>query len=86
MKRMLISALVLLMAAGAAFAGDNNSNQSTGYVRSLNRNSVMHNIDAAVYNPAGTTELEKGFHFALQNQFVLRNYSYDKKPGLPIPS
>lgn len=86
MKKITVFTLMLLMAAGLSFAGDNNSNQSTGYVRSLNRNSVMNNIDAVVYNPAGTTELEKGFHFALQNQFLLRNYSYDKKPGLPIPS
>ncbi len=78
MKRVFLLTLIFLMAATAVFAGDNNSNLSTGYIRSLNRNSVMNNVDAAIYNPAGTTEMEKGFHCAIQNQFLFRNYSYSK--------
>ena len=78
MRKYLLITLTLLMAVSMLYAGDNNSNISTGYLRSPVRNSVINNLDATIFNPAGTTELEDGFHVGLQNEMVLRNYSYDE--------
>lgn len=78
MKKCLLITLILLMGVSMLYAGDNNSNISTGYLRNPVRNSITNNLDATIFNPAGTTELEEGFHIGIQNEFVLRNYSYDE--------
>ena len=77
MKKGLLITLTLLMAVSMLYAGDNNSNISTGYLRMPVRNAVINNLDATIFNPAGTTELEDGFHIGVQNEVVLRNYSFD---------
>ena len=79
MRKCLLITLILLMGVSMLYAGDNNSNITTGYLRTPVRNSVINNLDATVFNPAGTTELEDGFHIGIQNEIVLRNYSYDEK-------
>ncbi len=79
MKKCLLITFILFMAVTMLYAGDNNSNISTGYLRNPVRNSVINNLDATIFNPAGTTELEDGFHIGVQNEIVLRNYSYDEK-------
>ena len=90
MKKCLLITLILLMAAAMIYAGDNNSNISTGYLRCPVRNSVINNLDATIFNPAGTTELEDGFHIGVQNEIVLRNYSFsggsDMSAALGLPA
>ena len=80
MKKMVFLSLLMMTASAVMlFGGDNNSNISTGYLRSPVRNSVINNIDAVIFNPAGTIELEDGFHLSLQNEILFGKYSYDEK-------
>jgi long-chain fatty acid transport protein len=73
---------------------DNNSNFSTGYIRTFNRNAVTNAPDAAVYNPAGIVKLDNGFYVSVHNQFIIKNYSNETgsneyaatNPTLLLPS
>ncbi len=49
-----------------------NTNQSAQFVRMLSRNASTQ-IDAVYFNPAGLTNLENGWHFALQNQSIFQD-------------
>lgn len=82
MRKLLGLAYVLLLLAGVieplyAAGIDNNSNFSTGYIRTFNRNAVTNAPDAAVYNPAGIVKLDDGFYVSLHNQFMIRDYSHE---------
>ena len=59
---MLAITLPLLLMAGSVVAGGiiNKMNQSTDYLRSLNRNAATDYADIAVYNPAGIMQMEDG--------------------------
>ncbi len=48
-----------------------NTNQSAQFVRMLSRNASTQ-IDAVYFNPAGLTNLENGWHFALYNQSIFQ--------------
>ena len=58
---------------------DNLVNMSTEWVRSSARNAATDAADIVVYNPAGLTNLENGFHINMGNQFVFRKprHQYD---------
>jgi long-chain fatty acid transport protein len=58
---------------------DNLVNLSTEWIRSGARNAATDAADISVYNPAGLTKLENGWHINLGNQFMFRkpNHQYD---------
>ncbi len=99
MQKLLGLACVVLLLAGVnaplyAAGIDNNSNFSTGYIRTYNRNAVTNSPDAAVYNPAGIVNLDDGFYVSVHNQFIIRDYSHEigtneyaaTNPTLLLPS
>lgn len=71
----IVIGLVFVCCAGNLFAGsvDHNNNFSAGYVRTFNRNAVTDAPDAAVYNPAGTVQLEEGLYLSANNQSVFKS-------------
>ena len=73
MLRCLIISLTLIAAPVVAFAGNvfNSGNHSAEYARTLNRNAST-DVDAAVYNAAGTIAMPEGFHLGLTNHFVFK--------------
>ncbi len=76
MKKTLVSILCLIAASQVLFARgvDNNSNLSSEYIRTLNRNASFDLADAAAYNPAGTAFMKDGVHVYLSNQVFLKDY------------
>ena len=68
----LLCGIILLMSN--AFAGGilTNTNQSAQFVRMLSRNASI-DLDAVYFNPAGLTQMENGFYFALNNQSIFQN-------------
>jgi len=99
MQKLLKLACAVLLLAGVigplyAAGIDNNSNFSTGYIRTYNRNAVTNAPDAAVYNPAGIVKLDNGFYVSVHNQFIIRDYSHETatqeyattNPTLLLPS
>lgn len=71
------SFLVILSVVGftlTTFAGGlvTNTNQSTQFVRMPSRNASTQ-IDAVYFNPAGLTNLNNGWHFALHNQTIFQD-------------
>jgi len=73
MKKALLSFLGIGLLAPMVFAGGivTNTNQSTGWVRSLARDAVI-SPDGVYYNPAGVVRLADGFYFDISNQSVLQ--------------
>ncbi|MEC9466434.1 MAG: outer membrane protein transport protein [Myxococcota bacterium] len=73
MLRCLFISLTLIAAPAVAFAGNvfNSGNHSAEYARTLNRNAST-DVDAAVYNAAGTIAMPEGFHLGLTNHFVFK--------------
>ncbi len=98
MKKLSLLACVFVLLArttGPLYAAgiDNNSNFSTGYIRTFNRNAVTNAPDAAVYNPAGIIKLDNGFYVSVHNQLAIRNYVHETRteyaatnPTLLLPS
>ncbi len=76
MKRILkpIIAVTLLMNLAFARGVGNNSNLSSEYVRTLNRNAATDIADIAAYNPAGTVFMEDGIHLYFSNQILFKEY------------
>jgi long-chain fatty acid transport protein len=72
-----------LLLAPHAGAGDvdNRNNFSAGFVRNLARNAANETPDAAVYNPAGLSDLSGGLHLAIADQPMIRNYSQTLADG-----
>lgn len=91
----LVSGALLLMSN--VFAGGilTKTNQSAQFVRMLSRNAST-DLDAVYYNPAGLTQMENGFYFALNNQSLfqtstihseyplLHNPNYEGKTNVPV--
>ena len=73
MFRSLLITLAFIATPTLAFAGNvfNSGNHSAEYARTLNRNAST-DVDAAVYNAAGTIAMPEGFHFGLTNHFVFK--------------
>jgi long-chain fatty acid transport protein len=63
----LLSTASLVMAGGAI----NKSNRSTEYMRILARNAATDSADIVTYNPAGTVQLEDGFHLNASLQYLI---------------
>lgn len=61
---------------------DNLANLSPEYVRTGARNAATDAPDAAVYNPAGLTNLNDGFHISVGNQSLFRKPSHEYDLGL----
>lgn len=73
MKKPILVILLAIALSLPALAGGllTNSNQSAQFVRMLSRNASTQ-IDAVYFNPAGLTQLENGWHFALHNQSIFQ--------------
>ena len=72
MKKILIVLLIGLCATPMVFGSIvTNTNQSILFLRYPARNAST-DIDAAYYNPAGTTRLSDGWHFSLNNQTIFQ--------------
>ncbi len=71
--RWLVIGLTFLM-CGDVLAGNlgNRTNHSAEMVRSGHRYAST-GVDAAVYNPAGTTFLKDGWHIGFGNQFIIKS-------------
>ncbi|MEP7264414.1 MAG: hypothetical protein ABI772_07950 [Bacteroidota bacterium] len=79
----------LLLVSGLFICGytavaqiDNLVNMSSEWIRSGARNAATDATDIVVYNPAGLTSLDNGFHINLSNQFVFRKPSHQFDIGL----
>ena len=72
MKKMMISALLLLFAI-QVFGGGmvTNSNQSAEYMRTMNRNASLE-LDAVYFNPAAVAGFGDGMHLYVSNQTILQ--------------
>ena len=83
MKRALIVVTVLVVAQLVVAGGIvTNTNQSAQFVRTLSRNASTE-VDAIYFNPAGLTQLENGWHFALYNQTIMQEKTVENNfPGL----
>jgi long-chain fatty acid transport protein len=79
---MLALALAGFAATDAAGQIDNLANLSPEYVRTGARNAATDAPDAAVYNPAGLTNLDDGIHIAIGNQSLFRNPTHEYDLGL----
>lgn len=71
--RWVVLGLTFLM-CGDVLAGNlgNRTNHSAEAIRSLHR-AASKDVDAAVYNPAGTTFLKDGWHIGFGNQFIIKS-------------
>ena len=72
---LLLTAIILLNLPATAQL-DNLSNMSAEWIRSSARNAATDAADIVVYNPAGLTSLQNGFHINVSNQFINRNPSH----------
>ncbi len=79
MKKIIFFA-ALLMLFQAAFAGGllTNTNQSAQFIRMMSRNASL-GIDGVYFNPAGLTQMEDGWHFALHSQSIFQTKTVDSK-------
>ncbi len=77
-----VISLTVLLSAGPAAAGGiiNKGNQSADYMRTLNRNAATDYADIAVYNPAGTAQMEDGLYSKLDVMYFGKDY-YNDVPG-----
>jgi len=80
MKKNVVLLPVALLLMNTAFAGGiiTNSNQSAQFARILSRNAST-DLDAVYFNPAGLTQMENGFYFALDNQSIFQNRSINSE-------
>jgi hypothetical protein len=74
-----------MLIAGGLFAGGfvTNLNQSSEYIRTLNRNAST-DVDAVFYNPAGLTKLDNGFYAYLSNQSIFQVKGIDAEYPLAM--
>ncbi len=80
MKKLLVilclSSLVLLTSSPLIAGGiTNKQNLSIEYIRTSSRNASMDSADAAVFNPAGATQMEDGFYINGGAFYALKDYS-----------
>lgn len=82
MKKILLSAFSFLLTFTLSNAQiDNLTNLSPEWVRTGARNATVNSTDAVVYNPAGVSRLEEGFHISLGNQSFFRKPSHSYNLG-----
>jgi long-chain fatty acid transport protein len=69
------------------FAGGvlNKQNQSTEYVRTLNRNAATDAADIVAFNPAGVTKLADGFYVKADVMYFDKKYSNNVENVFPFP-
>ncbi|HKL09753.1 MAG TPA: outer membrane protein transport protein [Bacteroidales bacterium] len=74
MKRITLLFIGILIVPLFSYSGGivTNQNQSAAYIRMFARDAST-DIDAVFFNPAGLTKLSDGFHFSLNNQYILQN-------------
>lgn len=80
MKKLLIilclSGLVLLLSSPLMAGGiTNKQNFSTEYLRTSSRNAATDSADAAVFNPAGVTQMEDGIYINTGAFYAFKDYS-----------
>lgn len=83
MKKWLTGLLVMAFIfsiAGPVMAGGaiNKSNRSVEYMRILARNAATDSADIVTYNPAGTVQLNDGFHLNVSLQYLIEK-KYESK-------
>ncbi len=78
---LLVSGLIIC-SYNAVAQIDNLSNMSSEWIRSSARNAATDAADIVVYNPAGLTNLENGFHINFSNQFLFRKPQHQYDIGL----
>jgi len=80
MKRFIFVPMLIGVMAVSSYAGGllTNTNQSAQFVRMLSRNASTQ-IDAVYFNPAGLTQMEDGFHFAIHNQSIFQKKTVDSR-------
>ncbi len=80
MKRFIFVPMLIGVLALSSYAGGllTNTNQSAQFVRMLSRNASTQ-IDAVYFNPAGLTQMEDGFHFAIHNQSIFQKKTVDSR-------
>lgn len=73
MKRALLTLLSLVLIVSVGFAGGmvTNGNQSSEYIRTLNRNAT-YDVDAVYFNPAAVSSFGDGFHLYISNQTIFQ--------------
>ncbi len=82
MKKILLSAICILSIVTFSNAQiDNLTNLSPEWIRTGARNAAINSPDAVVYNPAGISRLEEGFHLGLGNQSFFRKPSHSYNLG-----
>lgn len=82
MKQIFLSAIVLMLTVSLSNAQiDNLTNLSPEWVRTGARNATINSPDAVVYNPAGVSKLEEGWHIGLGNQSFFRKPSHQYNLG-----
>jgi long-chain fatty acid transport protein len=78
MKKTIASLFALLWLASPLWAQiDNLTNLSPEWVRSGTRNASLDGTDIQVYNPAGVSRLDPGFHVTIGNQSSFRSPQHD---------
>ena len=80
MKKLLailcLSSLVLLISSPLLAGGiTNKQNFSVEYLRTASRNAATDSADAALYNPAGVTQMEDGIYVNAGAFYALKDYS-----------
>jgi long-chain fatty acid transport protein len=71
-----ISVLVLLTSSPLIAGGiTNKQNFSTEYLRTSSRNATIDSADAAVFNPAGVTQMEDGIYINAGAFYAFKDYS-----------
>src|SRR4030042_1530912 len=71
-----LSSLVLLTSSPLIAGGiTNKQNFSIEYSRTSSRNATVDSADAAVYNPAGVTQMEDGFYINGGAFYAFKDYS-----------
>ena len=71
-----LSSLVLLTSSPLIAGGiTNKQNLSIEYIRTSSRNAAMDSADAAVFNPAGVTQMGDGFYINTGAFYALKDYS-----------
>ena len=80
MKKFIFVPMLIGVMAMSSYAGGllTNTNQSAQFVRMLSRNASTQ-IDAVYFNPAGLTQMEDGFHFAIHNQSIFQKKTVDTR-------
>ena len=73
----ILAILLSLCVVEAVMAGGiiNKNNQSADYMRTLNRAAATDYADIAVYNPAGTMQMEDGFYGKVDVMYYGKDYS-----------